>query len=378
MAFSKLNSFTKRTAVGIAGQLNFSLLNRGVPRDVLVLMYHAVSDEPVRHLSRLYPIKSIREFAGDLRFLKERFYVPTWQEFLDQQGKKERTRRPAVLVTFDDGLSECFRCVRPLLLEYEVPCGFFVTKAFVDNRNMFYRHKVSLCIERLLGLAAHEERGMLCTLNAKFGLGEMDAKALAKWLLSLKGAEEGTIDRVCRLLAVDVGAELARRPYMTADEIRQLHADGFTIGGHSVSHRHLADLAEDEVESEIVESCRFVRELTGAERLPFAFPFTADGISRALLRRVADRYPWIPMMFGTNGVERDEPFLINRIAADQPPRRPWARSNLLATIKASYASCLYREMRSGTTPHPGSLDRGEGVLEELTPSPLPPRAKGGR
>ena len=308
-------------------------------------MYHAVDEAPAPHLRHLYRYKTPAEFEADLIVLKQQFHMPTWVEFVAQRGRLRRPDRPALLITFDDGLSECYRFVRPLLLKHRVPCLFFITKAFVDNRAMFFRHKASLCIETLGSLVMSEQKKALNAFAVEFERSTPNFFEFSNWVLQLKHTDEPIVDRVCRLLDIDVaGALRTQRPYMTVDEIRELHADGFTIGGHSVTHAPLWELHEDAAEREIVKSCDFVRELVSARDVPFAFPFSADNVRRAFLRSIAERNPWISMMFGSNGVELDEPFMLNRINVDGPPSRP-SKSNTLSLIKNGYASCLYRALR---------------------------------
>ena len=309
-------------------------------------MYHLINDEPVPHVCHLFSHKSPEAFEADLLFLKRRFNLPTWPEFVKKEARPRSTGRPSLLITFDDGLSECFHRVRPLLLVHKVPCLFVITQSFVDNRQMFYRHKASLCIDRVQRSAGSEQNRLLAAIGSLPGPGPLTMTDFAAWMLQLKPEDESIIDRVCTLFSIDIGEELARRrPYMTSDEIRQLHFDGFTIGGHSVSHARLWELPADEIEREIVESCRFVQDLLGVVDVPFAFPFSADGVDRHLLKSIAERHPWISMMFATNGVEVDEPFIMNRINADPPPDQNSGASNLLSAIKTSYANTCYSALR---------------------------------
>jgi hypothetical protein len=167
-------------------------------------------------------------------------------------------------------------------------------------------------------------------------------------MLGLDQKHSPTFDRVCRLLDIDIDYILkTKRPYLTGDEIEQLRTDGFTIGGHSVSHPRLHLLPDEEIELEIVESCQFVQDLLKVKEVPFAFPFSADGVSRQTLRRITQRNPWITAMFGSNGIDLDEPFIFNRINADRPPSR-MVQSNVLDLIKGNYASALLRSARQAS------------------------------
>lgn len=345
-----LKSLMRSSATSFGARLPLALLTHLIPRDVIVLMYHAVDETPAPHLRNLYPCKTPAQFEADLLLLKQEFALPTWAEFIASDNRPQASERPRVLITFDDGLSDCFRSVRPLLLKHDIPCLFFVTKALVDNRTMFFRHKTSLCIEGFGRLSSLERDRFMAAAVAN-GLGCLNEPSeFVSWMLGLDQKLDSAIDLVCHLLDIDIDDILkTRRPYLTSDEIRQLHADGFTIGGHSVNHPRLHVLHDEEIEQEIVESCRFVRDLLDTREVPFAFPFSADGVSRHNLRLIIQHNPWIPAMFGSNGIDLDEPFIFNRINADRPPSPSGAaQSNVLDLIKTSYASALFRSVRQAS------------------------------
>ena len=75
---------------------------------------------------------------------------------------------------------------------------------------------------------------------------------------------------------------------MTWQDIEQWIALGLDVGCHSMTHRRLSQLSEDEQRSEIVDSLRLLRERTGRPIEAFAYPFGSaydyDAISVRLVR----------------------------------------------------------------------------------------------
>jgi len=68
---------------------------------------------------------------------------------------------------------------------------------------------------------------------------------------------------------IDEGA----RGFMSWDDIRKAVADGFDIGGHSVSHSHMVELTAEEVKRELADSnARYQAEL-GFQPPLFAYPY---------------------------------------------------------------------------------------------------------
>jgi len=98
-----------------------------------------------------------------------------------------------------------------------------------------------------------------------------------------------------------------------------MHAEGFTFGAHTKTHRKLAPLSDAEIESEIVDSCRVVRDITGQATVPFSFPHSAFGLDRQLLADIRSRHPFIGLLFDTKGLRRDADFIVNRIWAERLP-----------------------------------------------------------
>lgn len=66
---------------------------------------------------------------------------------------------------------------------------------------------------------------------------------------------------------------LAGRPLLTPEQAVELAAEGVTIGAHTRSHPVLSDLADGEVEAEIIGSRADLDRLLGAPVLSFAYPF---------------------------------------------------------------------------------------------------------
>jgi hypothetical protein len=85
---------------------------------------------------------------------------------------------------------------------------------------------------------------------------------------------------------------------------------------------------------EIVDSCRLIASLTGTASVPFAFPFSGDEVSRTELRAIREQHPEVGLLFDRRGFRRDEPFIVHRIVADNPPDSPMC--NLPNLLRREY------------------------------------------
>jgi peptidoglycan/xylan/chitin deacetylase (PgdA/CDA1 family) len=159
--------------------------------------------------------KEVSLFDANLRFLKAKTNVISMDKFIsgDLSCRKINT-----IITFDDGYRSWIRIAAPLLRELELPATFFISSGFV-------------------------------------GLREKDEKEFLKTKLGVKGAA------------------LYTRGCLTKKEVRMLANEGFTIGGHTVTHTDLAKLADRRIaKTEIVRDKNRLEQLIGKSVEYFAYP----------------------------------------------------------------------------------------------------------
>jgi peptidoglycan/xylan/chitin deacetylase (PgdA/CDA1 family) len=94
-----------------------------------ILLYHRVSDRFVDRVT-----VGVEQFERHLRMLKRHYDVLDLATFLQSRGKPRK--RPAVLLTFDDGYADNHLAAR-LLRREAMPCTFFVCTRIVDTDERF-------------------------------------------------------------------------------------------------------------------------------------------------------------------------------------------------------------------------------------------------
>jgi peptidoglycan/xylan/chitin deacetylase (PgdA/CDA1 family) len=154
-------------------------------------------------------------FEANLRFLKRKTNVVDLDAVLSGELCLERIN---TVITFDDGYKSWINSAVPMLKRMHLPATFFVSSGFI-------------------GLSKGEEEYFL---RSRLSVGR-----------GTRGMSE------C----------------LSCEELRMLSDEGFTIGGHTVNHRNLADLTDrGEVEYEIVEDKARLEALTGKKLKYFAYP----------------------------------------------------------------------------------------------------------
>lgn len=288
--------------------------------------YHLIGDDPAPHCPDPYVPKSAVSFEQDLLALKRHFH-PISYEDLSSSVQRGGTLPPrAVIVTCDDGFSECFSVMRPLLLKHSVPCAFFLTINLLDNLDMLFQCKVSLCLSQLRTLSSFQR------LQAEERLRRLGVGSL----MSLGFPDREKVDLVCSELGVDWEEFLqSRSPFLTREQAQILSKEGFCIGAHTMTHPDLRKVSEAEATREVISSVQSIAEITGADDIPFAFPWSGQGLCRRYLHRLRKEEPRLGLFFDTSGFARDDSIVVQRVTADHSPVVRGA-SNVVELVKVSY------------------------------------------
>lgn len=349
------------------GQFPSLRLGQAFPKGLVTLCYHVVSDEDLAHI-RLYRYKNRTQFERDVTYVRD--HAVGYADVAKHRLEHSSLPANSVLLTFDDGLVECYDVVRPILLRHRVPAVFFLTTGFIDERETFHETPLSLClteVERMPsndaatiaqrlqadGRLGRRERGFvggmaltrLRTARVSTGL-DPNKRTLLLWLLGLSNDDATGIERACKLLRVDAAAyRESHRLFVSSAQVKQMAADGFTIGAHGINHRSLVGRSPESVAREIVDSAQAIRDLTGQAHVPFAFPYEGLAINRRILASILARHPFIQLFFDSGGLRRDATFLVNRICVDAPSDA--SQSNLAEAVKtaSSSRSVWYRAAR---------------------------------
>lgn len=331
-----LHKVYRKVGRKVIEKMPLSVFRLLVRRDVLGINYHTVSDQKPAHVKHLFPYKTVSMFEDDLMFLKEYCRVIKYDEMTGAHRAKHHN---SIVLTFDDGYTECYSTVMPLLTKYDVPCIFFIITDCIDNRFLTLPNKISLCVEKMLNLEDDELERALRRFNSEFSVNLVDYPSFVQWTALLQFTDNSTVvDSLCHMLEIDSDGYLARqKPFLTAEEIKQLASRGYTIGAHTRRHPHLFRLKhQGKMAEEIVESCNAIRELTGQKQVPFAFPFSGDHVDRDFLHELVSRHDFIGLVFDMRELRRDRDFIVNRIAADTPAPQAGRGSNLPRLLYHAY------------------------------------------
>ena len=288
-------------------QMSLKRAIRQTGKKLVLPFYHAISDIPPAHIRHLYRVKSQREFNEDLEQILK-YYEPASPAIFKEGRASRYAGKPAFVLSFDDGFSEVAEIIVPLLEKKGINAIFFLNNNFIDNRELFYRCKVSLLIDGLYSLKI--SRATLKELASMMSLVKQDRESVETGLRSLKFRDQDLIDRQAELLGIDFNAYLQeKRPYLEDRQIRSLLGKGFYVGAHSHQHSWFPHMTPGEQLEEITDSVEDIRNAYNLDYNYFSFPFTDTGIGQEVFSGLySGAEPKLDASFGTSGLKDEENF----------------------------------------------------------------------
>lgn len=280
--------------------LTFNIL-RGLSNvNPLIVNYHIVSDFNLSYIENLYKYRNTKTFIEDLNFFCKKYHPIGLDEFLESVRNHTKLPKNSLLLTFDDGFREVYDTVAPILIDKKLTATVFLTRNFIDNKELNYDNKKSLIIDRLKYFSSDKTRTQVLKVLESKGI---DGKEIASVILGINYANRPLIDELASEMNLDFTGFLSEvKPYMTSQQIRELITAGFTIGSHSVDHARYAELTLEHQIQQTLESTEFVVEKFGLPYRVFAFPYSDMMVSRNYFNAISGK---IEASFGTSGLLND-------------------------------------------------------------------------
>jgi peptidoglycan/xylan/chitin deacetylase (PgdA/CDA1 family) len=274
------------------------LIQRFCPISLLVPLYHLVSNERIAHVVHLFHYKNEKQFVCDIDFFCNRYHPISIFDLVDHVKHGKSLKKNSYILTFDDGYSQMYSVVSPLLLKKGVPAVFFLNTDFIDNRTLGYKNKASIVIDSIFENknAAEKSRDILKLPMAPF-------QEIKDRILSIKYGEASVLDELGKSLGICFDEYLIKnQPYLSRAEIQKMIAMGFYFGAHSKDHPLYSDLTIQEQVDQTLESIRSIYEEYHLPYSVFAFPYNDRQITREYFRMIADG---VDATFGTGGILTD-------------------------------------------------------------------------
>jgi peptidoglycan/xylan/chitin deacetylase (PgdA/CDA1 family) len=273
------------------------MLKRMTSGRMLFPYHHLVSDESLPHIRHLYSYKNPAQFKKDLDYILK-YYSPVSPEDVALAVKNGRELPSnGFLLSFDDGYREVHDVIAPILKEKGLPAIFFINPAFLDNRELFYRCKISLIIDRLITKQPGEAD--LKKYAAIVNSWAVSTEELIESLKKVSQLNQNVLDDLAKELGICFADYLQKqRPFLSTEQVKALSAEGFAIGAHSWDHPYYHLIPAETQDRQTISSVRFVKENFDAGLNLFSFPHSDKRLDQAFFDRIGHEKETVDLYFG--------------------------------------------------------------------------------
>lgn len=293
----------------IAGRLN--------RRKSLVLLYHGVdagAPNPVLNFDGMHV--RVTRFERQMRYLAKHYRAVTLDQLLD--GAPDAGRgKPLAAITFDDGYGNLYRYAYPVLKRLGLPATVFIIADYLQSGRARWWDRLRTLVAStrcsVVRTSVHgtERLLRLITVTDK----QTALRTMARELQCLPPQRRETaLARLAEDLGVDVRTLRTPRP-LSKRQIREMLADGISVGGHGRSHDSFLHLNRERLLAELSESKQALESLTGRPVWWLAYPygdFSPEAVDVAIEAGYRGALTTIEGL--NDGIP--DPFTVRRMAVD--------------------------------------------------------------
>jgi|GEM_PF-979456 peptidoglycan/xylan/chitin deacetylase (PgdA/CDA1 family) len=322
------------------GKLSFflpiTLLSKLTSTKIICPFYHTIEPNYPELFRHLYKPLSFKRWNEDINFFIKHFEALSPHTFYNFTKEQCKPRKPAFFLSFDDGLREVYEKAFPVLKAKGISAAIFVNTDFIDNKDLFYRYKVSLIIEKIVKQPSLER----LIDNILLDFTNLKGNSVKEKLLNIGAKEKHVLDKLLPICEIDLKEILKTyKPYLFKHELIDMANSGWYIGSHGTNHDEFQVLDNNEREKQIIQSFYYIESFIKQSFKMFAFPFTDFNIQQQFIKRIHSKLG-VDIIFGGAGIYKEKfPFHIQRI----PIEKNYAKS-AEAIIKKEYfyyfAKCL--------------------------------------
>ncbi len=246
--------------------------------DIPILAYHRIWDigEEDKFPFDVELVSAcIADFRWQMEYVRQNFDPITFDKLLKIiDGEISAPPRP-IIITFDDGFEDNYQHAFPVLNSLDIPATIFLSTGYIGGEQTFWS-------DRLAQLFLRASTG---DLNVS-GLGgpirfSADVASRRQAIRSVLGELKRMPNERRLEVLSDLEAEFGSagdersapesRP-MNWNQVREMAIAGIEFGSHTVTHPILANLTDDDLRFELVESRRVIEEQIGKSVSVISYP----------------------------------------------------------------------------------------------------------
>ena len=250
---------------------------------ITIIMYHYVRD---LKNSRYPNIKGLDTelFLEQIKYLLKYYHIISIEEIIYKIKNNKPFNEKYACLTFDDGYSDHFQNVFPILEKYKIKGAFYPTAKIIEKNKILDVNKIHfiLASKNETNPILKEIKNELKKYKKTFRL--LEFAEYYKKLAHKSRYDSADIVFIKRLLQVELVEPLrkiivnslfekfvsrdekafSKELYMSSEELMYMARSGMHIGSHGYEHYWLGSLDEQSQRNDIDKSLKFLKRINGS------------------------------------------------------------------------------------------------------------------
>lgn len=233
---------------------------------ITILCLHRVSDEE----SLTFPPFKVKDFERLLQYIDKHYQVVTIETL-----SIVKSRKPALILSFDDGFLDFFENTLPLLKKYGMPCNLNVVTNCLDNNFQIWTQRQNNLLKEIF---IRKHNCVLDLGSKQININNFHSQNIVEKNLELFrflfSKDEIFVEQFLNEAESKMPFKIPATLMMSWDNLKDaLKKYDIELGSHSVSHITLSNIRDKEkLKAEINDSKILIEKHTGRKVNIFAFP----------------------------------------------------------------------------------------------------------
>ncbi|MBF0571576.1 MAG: polysaccharide deacetylase family protein [Candidatus Omnitrophica bacterium] len=284
--------------------------------NINILMYHGFTDEKSFKGIENYHGKHLHidKFKEQVRYLKKYYHIIKLEEFISCLVDPKPVPSSLVVITMDDGYRSNFTLAYPVLKEFAVPATIFLTTNFIDKKEYLWTDRIEFALN---GTAEKYLEIVLDNNVYSYNLSDFRQKQLTDRDIKSKLRKLPVVPRDA--VIEDIENKLKQKlqgpnppamyaPLERKDVMEMVRSNLVSVGSHTCSHVVLSACLQDMMKDQLLDSKKYIEELTEKACAIFSYPNGATGDFNELSKRILKDSGYkcaLTTIIGTNNAYSD-------------------------------------------------------------------------
>jgi len=257
---------------------------------IYVVMYHYVRNLKKTEYPNLKALE-LKKFIKQINFFNKKFNILNYFDFVEILQSKKIPSKPSVLLTFDDGYSDHFNNVFPILLKKKISGIFYTPIITLKNRKVLDVNKIHFILEKepnrkkiINFIDENLKKYLKKNLNQMnidrinlFNRWDNKETTLIKKLLQDYLPDKirtKILNKLFENIMNENESNFSKKLYLNKKNIIEMKNNKMFFGIHGFNHKRLARLSYSDQNDEVSKSIKEFKKLNfKTEDLSICYPY---------------------------------------------------------------------------------------------------------